>query len=108
MDTTKRRTATKRAVSVRVTGSVQGVGFRYHAVRAARDCGVTGFVSNLDDGSVLAVAEGEFAAVERFVQAMRAGPRPSLVRGVEICELEPSRGYEGFDVRYAASPWETD
>lgn len=35
-----------------VTGRVQGVGFRYYALRAANEWSVGGWVQNLDDGSV--------------------------------------------------------
>lgn len=40
------------------TGSVQGVGFRYRARHAATGCGVTGWVKNEWDGSVLMEAQG--------------------------------------------------
>ncbi|MEI8175962.1 MAG: acylphosphatase [Candidatus Omnitrophota bacterium] len=46
---------------VSYTGTVQGVGFRYTAVRLAQDVGVTGRVGNLPDGRVDLLAEGEEA-----------------------------------------------
>jgi acylphosphatase len=57
-------------VRVLYGGDVQGVGFRWRAVDAARAFQVAGFVRNLRDGRVELVAEGERAEVERFVAAV--------------------------------------
>ncbi len=57
-------------VRVLYAGDVQGVGFRWRAVDAARAFHVTGFVRNLRDGRVELVAEGERAEVERFLAAV--------------------------------------
>src|SRR3954452_19213374 len=54
---------TTRAVSVKVTGRVQGVAFRWYAVQEAERLGVTGWVRNEPDGSVAAHVEGEDSAV---------------------------------------------
>ena len=43
---------------IRFTGNVQGVGFRYRAKYAAEGLGVTGWVKNEWDGSVLMEAQG--------------------------------------------------
>ena len=78
---------------------MQGVGFRYFALDAARREGVNGFVTNQDDGSVEAVAEGEAEAVERFELALRRGPSKSRVERVMVDEIEPALGNSGFDIR---------
>jgi acylphosphatase len=57
-----------------VSGSVQGVGFRFFAERAAREAGVTGWVRNRPDGTVETVVEGEPGAVARYLERMRTGP----------------------------------
>jgi acylphosphatase len=77
---------------------VQGVGFRYFALDAARRDGLTGYVSNHDDGSVEAVAEGEAEAVERFERALRRGPSRSRVEQVMVEETEPT-SLSGFLIR---------
>ena len=56
-----------KAVQARVTGTVQGVSFRWYAQEKARELGVTGWVRNETDGSVLLHAEGEDAAVDALV-----------------------------------------
>jgi acylphosphatase len=40
-------------------GEVQGVGYRYFVTGCARAAGVTGYVRNQPDGSVVMVAEGD-------------------------------------------------
>jgi len=81
-----------------ISGIVQGVGYRFFAERAARRAGVGGFVRNLPDGRVEAVAEGERAAVERFIAELRRGPSGAVVRSVEM-HLEPPEGSSGFVIR---------
>jgi acylphosphatase len=82
-----------------VSGRVQGVGFRYFALDAARRDGLQGYVTNRDDGSVEAVAEGEAEAIERFERALRRGPSRSRVEHVMVDELTPQMQSNGFDIR---------
>ena len=82
-----------------VSGRVQGVGYRYFALDAARREGVNGYVENHDDGSVEAVAEGEAEAVERFERALRRGPSRSRVEQVMVDEIEPALGNGDFIIR---------
>ena len=49
------------------SGTVQGVGFRYAAYRAAAGCDLTGYVRNLDDGRVECLVEGDAAEIDEFV-----------------------------------------
>ena len=55
------------------TGAVQGVGFRYRAVHAARLWGCTGFCRNLWDGSVEMEIQGSPEQIDRVLQAVEAG-----------------------------------
>lgn len=59
---------------VRVTGRVQGVGYRAWAVRTAHSLNLSGFVRNRHDRSVEIVAEGEDANVSAFLQLCHKGP----------------------------------
>jgi acylphosphatase len=70
------------AVRVVVSGRVQGVGFRAWVVREAAELGVTGRVWNRPDGGVEAEAVGPGEALERFVAALRQGPRLARVEQV--------------------------
>jgi len=81
-----------------VSGRVQGVGFRYFAIRAARQTGVAGTVRNLPDGTVEAIAEGSQAAVADFRAALERGPSYGHVTRVDETEMPPTGRYSGFDV----------
>ena len=69
-----------------VEGEVQGVGFRYFAVRRALRIGVSGWVRNLPDGRVEALAEGTSTALAEFEAALRRGPDMALVTNVQVDE----------------------
>jgi acylphosphatase len=82
-----------------IGGRVQGVGFRFFAETVASREGVHGWVRNLPDGCVEAVAEGEAEAVERFERAMRHGPRGARVERVEVDDRVPDGRETGFSIR---------
>jgi len=90
-------TAGTRSVRLFITGSVQGVGYRHWCVRQAAQLGLDGWVRNRLDGSVEAVAHGPAAAVVRFTQACRQGPRGAAVDGVYVSDADPlDAGLAGF------------
>jgi acylphosphatase len=82
-----------------VSGRVQGVGFRYFAEAVAAREGLHGWVRNLPDGRVEAVAEGEAEAIERFEHAIRHGPPGARVEGVVVDEDVPDGRAFGFSIR---------
>lgn len=67
-----------------IRGRVQGVGFRYFAVREARRLDLDGWVCNEPDGSVHVVADGRRDALEALVEVLREGPPASIVDGVVV------------------------
>ncbi|MDR2700214.1 MAG: acylphosphatase [Nitrososphaerota archaeon] len=71
-------------VHVYIVGKVQGVFFRQNVKRQAQNCGVYGWVSNLPDGRVEAVFEGEEVAVKKVVDYCRHGPSFAKVDHVEV------------------------
>ena len=86
------------AKSFRVTGVVQGVGFRAFTERTARALELGGWVRNTPDGSVEGHVEGEEIIVTRFVEALRSGPPASRVSRLELTETTPL-GHRSFAVR---------
>ena len=81
-----------------VNGRVQGVGYRYFALREAESLGIAGFARNLPDGRVEVVAKGPDEAMGRFEARLREGPAFATVTGVERVE-SPPRGDAGFHIR---------
>lgn len=83
-----------------VRGRVQGVGFRFFAIRAAHRIGVVGSVSNLPDGTVQAIAEGTPDAVGEFRAELWRGPAYAQVTAVDETEVKVSGRFKSFDVEY--------
>lgn len=67
-----------------ITGLVQGVGYRYSMVAAARRLGVTGWVRNRRDGSVEATIAGDAEAVAAMIDWTRRGPAGAEVAHVAV------------------------
>jgi acylphosphatase len=83
---------------VRITGRVQGVGFRAWTAGEARRRGLDGWVRNETDGAVTAVLAGEEAAVAAMLAALHRGPPAAAVTAVEAGPAaDPGGG--GFAIR---------
>lgn len=89
----------EKRVHIFVTGLVQGVSFRYYTRQEAVRCGVSGWVRNLPDGRVEAVAEGDEAGVDRWTGWCREGPRSARVEQVEVLPETPTGEFQGFRIR---------
>jgi acylphosphatase len=87
-------------VIVRISGKVQGVGYRFFAIDEAVVRGLVGYARNLSNGDVEVVSEGPRPVLEDFVAALRKGPRASRVDDVRP-EWQPARReFEDFGIRY--------
>ncbi len=76
------------AVRVVVSGTVQGVGFRWHVRESARRESIAGWVRNRTDGTVELLARGEATSVQRLLAAVRAGPPAAQVQDIAIEDTE--------------------
>lgn len=89
----------KHRLTAFVTGHVQGVGFRWWTKSQAKELGLAGSATNLDDGRVLIVAEGDEGATGelllRLTETTSRTNRPGRVDAVVDQWGEP-RGEEGF------------
>jgi acylphosphatase len=81
-----------RAVHVRITGRVQGVGYRGWTVDEARRRGLSGWVRNLADGDVEAVFSGSAESIDDMVAACRRGPSLAHVTNIITDAAEPVSG----------------
>ncbi len=81
-----------------ISGEVQGVGFRFFAQRIAARHQVYGYVRNLIDGRVEAVAEGTPLNVEAFKQDLTVGPTYATVERIEEIDLEGVTQFSSFRI----------
>jgi acylphosphatase len=87
-------------LSVRVSGRVQGVGYRFFAVSEATARNLVGYARNLRDGDVEIVAEGPREALESFLAALAKGPRASRVETVQPVWEDVRSGFKEFGIRW--------
>ena len=71
------------AVYLRITGQVQGVGYRKWAIGKADDLSLDGWIKNNSDGSVEVVAAGFYNAIKLFIESCYVGPESATVRSIE-------------------------
>ncbi|MEW6758762.1 MAG: acylphosphatase [Acidobacteriota bacterium] len=84
--------ATDARAAWRITGRVQGVGFRYFVARRAQILGVHGWARNLSDGSVEVQGRGTPDALAALERALAEGPPHSRVD--RVIALAPSGSLE--------------
>ena len=80
-------------------GRVQGVGFRYTALRAANSLGVSGWVRNERDGSVTVEAQGSETAIVRLIETIRSGSYIKI-DSIVAADLKVVENEKGFTVKY--------
>ena len=84
---------------IKISGHVQGVGFRNFACRYARKLGVYGYVRNLPDHqTVEVVAEGAEQNILEFLSYLKAGPPEAVVKNVHLDWAEPQGTYQAFRI----------
>ncbi len=85
---------------VRISGRVQGVGFRWFVREEARRLGLSGWVMNLPGGEVEVRAGGEGWSLQRLRRALEVGPTGAEVQAltdVVVAPATPSLPYP-FDI----------
>ncbi|TPN76095.1 acylphosphatase [Mesorhizobium sp. CU2] len=90
--------AEHRAIQARISGKVQGVGYRVWARGEAMRLGLTGWVRNEPDGSVSALIAGNSDAVAAMIDRLRQGPRGAAVSHVEVAELSNAEAPADFRI----------
>ena len=83
----------------RIQGRVQGVFFRASTRDKAIECGVTGWVRNLSDGCVEAVACGTEQQLATLEAWLKQGPPLATVTQLEIELVEPAEQHKHFLIR---------
>jgi acylphosphatase len=85
---------------LRISGRVQGVGFRAFVQEQAMRLDLKGWVRNRRDGSVEALIVGESEAIEALTTALRRGLPGARILGIEAIEAGSVEFIgEDFDIR---------
>ncbi|MFO7842709.1 MAG: acylphosphatase [Bacteroidales bacterium] len=87
-----------KAYMIYIYGKVQGVGFRYSALKKANELDIKGFVHNKPDGSVYIEIEGKGEILEEFLVWCQQGPTWARVDDVKYEEI-PLSNYKKFMIR---------
>ena len=87
-------------LSAKVSGQVQGVGFRWHVQRIACSSHLTGYVRNTPDGDVEVVAEGEQTALQRLLEELRQGPPGAKIGNVSHAWQQTTGEYASFEISH--------
>jgi acylphosphatase len=90
------------AKHVLIRGRVQGVGFRFALIDAAREAGIVGWVRNRYDGAVEAFLQGDASASARIVDWCRRGPPGARVTDIEVNDAPPDSALRDFVQRPSA------
>ncbi|ABW31318.1 acylphosphatase [Acaryochloris marina] len=80
-----------------ISGKVQGVGYRYSTRAKAQSLGLVGWVRNLPDGRVEAMAEGERTQVDKLIEWFKQGPPAAEVSKVDVDE-ESLGEFRAFEI----------
>ncbi|MFC1767205.1 acylphosphatase [Candidatus Margulisiibacteriota bacterium] len=75
---------TRSRVRVNITGYVQGVGYRFFVIDAAKALDLCGYARNTADGGVEVVAEGEKNSLEQLVNSLKTGPASATISDVAV------------------------
>lgn len=82
-----------------ISGRVQGVGYRRFVQRQAIQLQLRGWVRNLRDGRVEAIAEGPVDRLTELEKRLREGPSMSQVDSLQITAGVPAAKLTEFSVR---------
>lgn len=90
--------AEKARVHIFISGRVQGVLFRHNTQKMAKKLALTGWVSNLADGRVEAVFEGELGKIEEIIKWLKKGPFLAKVENIEITKENYKGEFKNFKI----------
>lgn len=86
--------------SITVSGRVQGVGFRYFVRQEAHKLGITGWVMNLNDGTVTMEAQSTPQILAEFAERLKKGNGYSKVVQLKSYDLDVVKGENKFGIKY--------
>lgn len=93
----KRNPKTNR--TIRIIGIVQGVGFRWFVKEKAEKLEISGYVGNMEDGTVQIEAEGTKKNLEKFTEEVKRGTTSARIHQITV-KSGKVKGHEGFEIKY--------
>ncbi|MEA2007251.1 MAG: acylphosphatase [Patescibacteria group bacterium] len=87
-------------ITVKISGKVQGVFFRYWTKKEADKLNICGWVRNELDGSVLIEAEGEDKNLHEFCMLCENGSKGAIVETIDVKWNENKKGYKKFEIKH--------
>jgi acylphosphatase len=90
----------KKRIISQVAGRVQMVMYRDFTTRRARSLGLVGSVKNMQDGSVLVIAEGEESILLVFIEALKKGSLFARVDRVSVEWKDATGEFVDFTISY--------
>ncbi len=81
-----------------VSGRVQGVFYRYHVRKIARELKITGWVRNLNDGRVEIVGEGEEKNIDKFIVFCQNTPKFVRIDDIDIRVENATGKFQDFEI----------
>jgi len=81
-----------------ISGTVQGVGFRYHSQQQALKLGITGWVKNLASGQVEITAEADTDTLGEFKQWLEIGPAYAQVIDIRVETSSATAEFSTFSI----------
>ena len=88
----------KPSVYIIIKGKVQGVSFRYFTLKQAKELNIVGWVRNIPNGTVEAVAKGDKINLELFIKKLKQGSSLSRVDDVLLNWEHQEKDYENFAI----------
>lgn len=86
--------------SIKVSGRVQGVGFRFSAQYAATTNNLTGWVKNCMDDTVEMEVQGEEEDILRFLKELKRGNSYTKIDDLDINIIPTVENEKGFKIKY--------
>lgn len=88
------------ALEIKIVGKVQGVFFRKNIQEIANKLNLTGWIRNLDDGSLKIITQGEQEDLDSLVNYCKVGPEKADIKDIQIEEVELDNNLNGFEIKY--------
>ena len=90
----------QKASEIIVTGTVQGVGFRFFCNQQAQNLNLFGWVKNLPDGSVVSLVEGNQEPIQLYYTLLQKGSPNSIVAHAKLNWITYTGNYQTFEISY--------